>query len=312
MPSTTATETELPELATAVAEASPEPDDIEYPEGNWIAQSVWHGDAVRLAATALAHHFRERSDVLVAMEVRLYYQRGNNKVWLQPDVQVVFGVNRGNRTSYRIWEEGKPPDFVLEVASPSTADRDAREKAREYAEIGVREYWRLDPLGELMRTPLEGYVASEERYGPLEPVASTDGSGRLQSEVLGLELRSRRHDGATVLVFRDPRTGEEFDGAPEEAERRRRIAERDARSARQEASAAQQRASVAEHEASVAKQRASAAEQEAGVAKQRASAAEQELRAEKVLTSAANERVRELEERIRALTAPTAPPERDG
>ena len=275
---TNATETEPPRLATAVAETSPEPDDIEYPEGRWTAPSVWHGDAVRLAATALANHFRERSDVLVAMELRVYYQRGNNKVWLWPDVQVVFGVSRGNRTSYRIWEEGKAPDFVLEVASPSTADRDAREKAREYAEIGVREYWRLDPLGTLMRTPLEGYVAREGKDGPLQPVASSNRSGRLRSEVLGLELRSWREDGATVVVFRDPRTGEEFDGAPEgETERRRRIAERDSRSARQEASAAKR-----------------------------------ELRAEKVRASAANERVRELEERIHALTPPTAPPERDG
>ena len=283
---TTATETEPSGLVTPVAETSPELDDIEYPEGRWTAPSVWHGDAVRLAATALANHFRERSDVLVAMELRLYYQRGNNKVWLRPDVQVVFGVSRGNRTSYRIWEEGKAPDFVLEVASPSTADRDAREKAREYARIGVREYWRLDPLGTLMRTPLEGYVASDGKYGLVQPVASTDRSGRLRSGVLGLELRSQRQDGATVVVFRDPRTGEEFDGEPEESERR--IAERDARSARQEASAAKQRASKAEQEASLAKR---------------------ELRTEK---NRANERVRELEERIRALTAHTAPPERDG
>ena len=305
MPFTTAIETEVPELATAVAEESAEPDDIEYPEGNWIAQSVWHGDAVRLAATALAHHFRERSDVLVAMEVRLYYQRGNNKVWLQPDVQVVFGVNRGNRTSYRIWEEGKAPDFVLEVASPSTADRDAKEKAREYAEIGVREYWRLDPLGTLMRTPLEGYVASEGKYGPVQPVTGTDRSGRLRSGVLGLELRSRTQNEATVLVFRDPRTGEEFDGAPEEAERRRRIAERDARSVRQEANAAK-------NELRTEQNRANTAERELRAERNRANAAERELRVEKVSASAANERVRELEERIRALTAPSAPSEREG
>ena len=43
--------------------------------------------------------------------------------------------------------------------------------------------------------------------------------------MLGLELRSQRQDGATVLMFRDPRTGEEFDGALEEPERRRRAAE---------------------------------------------------------------------------------------
>ena len=254
MPIMTATETELPGLATAAAEASPEPDDIEYPEGNWTAPSLWHGDAVRQAATALASHFRERSDVLVAMEVRVYYQRGNNTVWLQPDVQVVFGVGRGNRTSYRIWDEGKSPDFVLEVASPSTADRDAREQAQEFAAIGVREYWRLDPLGELVRTPLEGYVASGGKYDPVQPVASTDRSGWLRSGVLGLELRSRRQDGATVLVFRNPRTGEEFDGTLEEAERRRRIAERDSQAARQEASVAKREASAAKERVRVLKE----------------------------------------------------------
>ena len=288
MPSTTATETELPGLA--VTEASPEPDDIEYPEGNWTAPSLWHGDAVRQAATALASHFRERSDVLVAMEMRVYYQRGNNTVWQQPDVQVVFGVGRGNRTSYRIWDEGKSPDFVLEVASPSTADRDARKKAQEFAAIGVREYWRLDPLGTLMGTPLEGYVASGGKYDPVQPVASTDRSGRLRSGVLGLELRSRRQDGATVLVFRDPRTGEEFDGALEEAERGRRIAEREAQAARLEASAARQEASAARLEASVANQETSAANQEA---------------------SAAKERARVLKEQLRVRTAHSPPQERD-
>ena len=298
MPSTTATETEVPGLTTAVAEAAPEPDEIEYPERSWIAQSVSHGDAVAQAKLALRSHFQERPDVLVAMELAVYYRRGNDQVWLQPDVQVVFGVSPEDRPSYKIWEEGKAPDFVLEVASPSTAERDAEYKAQEYAEIGVREYWRLDPQGTLMPTPLEGYEAGERKYAPVRPVASTDGGRWLRSGVLGLELRSRRQDRAMVLVFRDPRTGEEFDGALEETERRRRIAERDARSARQEASAA--------------KERASAAEQEASAAQQRADAAERELRAEKVRASAPNERVRELEERIRALTAHTAPPERDG
>ena len=311
MPITTATETELPGLATAVAEASPEPDDIEYPEGNWIAQSLWHGDAVRQAATALAHHFRERSDVLVGMELRMYYQHGNNEVWLQPDVQVVFGVSRGNRTSFRIWEEGKAPDFVLEVASPSTAERDAEDKAREYARIGVGEYWRLDPQGTLMGTPLEGYEAIGGEYDPVQPVASTARERWLRSEVLGLELRSRRQDGATVLVFRDPSTGEEFDGALEEAERRRRIAERDSQAARQEASAARQEASVAKQEASVAKQEASTAKQEASTAKQEASAAKQEASAAKQEASAAKERVRVLEEQLRARTAHSPPNERD-
>ncbi len=297
MPFTTATDTELAGRATAIADASAKLDEVDYPERNWIAQSIAHGDAVLQASAALRNHFRERTDVLVAMELAVYYRRDDNNLWLQPDVQVVFGVSPENRSSYRIWEEGKAPDFVLEVASPSTAENDAEHKAREYARIGVREYWRLDPDGTLMGSALEGYEASGGKYDPVQPVASSDRERRYRSQVLGLELRSQRQARATVLVFRDPRTGEETDGALEEAERRRRIAERDSRAAKQEVIAAKQRASAAE-------ERASAAEQETSAAKQEAIAAKQEA-------SAADERVRALEEQLRALTADTAPAERD-
>ena len=138
MPFTTATETELAGRAPTVAEASAKPGEVEYPERNWIAQSIAHGDAVLQAAAALRNHFRDRPDVLVAMELAVYYRRDDNTVWLQPDVLVVFGVNPENRRSYRIWEEGKAPDFVLEVASPATAGNDAKHKVREYSRIGVK------------------------------------------------------------------------------------------------------------------------------------------------------------------------------
>ena len=272
------TETEFPALtspgATAVA---PEPDEVEYPERRWTAPSVGHGDAVRQAATALDYYFRERADVLVAMELVVYYQRGNNQVWLQPDVQVVFGMEHcGNRGSFRVWEEGKGPDFVLEVASPATAEKDARHKAQEYARIGVREYWRLDPAGSLMETSLEGYSASGGQYELVQPVEGTGRDGALRSQVLGLELRSQKRKGVTVLVFSDPRTGEEFDGRLEAAERPRRIAEREKQTAEREKQTLQQRVSAAEQRANVA-----------------------------------DERARALEERLRALTAHAPLPERD-
>ena len=251
--------TEILPAASATAEAvSHEPDDIEYPQGHWIAQSVWHGDAVRLATTALHRHFRDREDVLVAMELVVYYRRGDIAACLQPDVQVMFGAGRsGDRGTYKVWEEGKAPDFVLEVASPSTAGNDARYKAGEYAGIGVREYWRLDPNGSLMDRPLEGYEVRGGRYKPVAAARRGGRGGYLRSRVLGLELRSAKKDGATVLVFRDPRTGEEFDGGLEEAEQRRQVAEK--------------RASVAE----------SQAHQEAGLrraAEERVRALEERLR----------------------------------
>ena len=254
------TEAVVPALTSpAAATAAPEPDDVEYPEGQWVAQSLWHGDAVRQATAALDHHFRERQDTLVAMEVRVYYVRGNDKVWLQPDVQVVFGVKRGNRSSYKIWEEGKAPDFVLEVASPSTAENDARHKAREYARIGVREYWRLDPTGSLMSSPLEGYVVCAGSYDEVEPVA---GGQWLRSEVLGLELRSESPEGATVLVFRDPETGEGFDGSLAAVEQRRRAAEDRASAQAKRANAEAKRRRAAEDRASAAEERVRALEKQ--------------------------------------------------
>ena len=268
---TPATETEVPSLISpATAAAVREPEDVEYPEGNWIAQSVWHGKAVNQATTALDNHFRNRENVLVAMELLVYYEPGNNKVCLKPDLQVVFGVPRGDRSSYKVWEEGKVADFGLEVASPSTADKDAKHKAQEYARIGVREYWRLDPTGSLLATPLEGWQANGESYRPVQPVASAARGGWLQSRVLGLELRSQRQDGATVLVFRDPLTGEEFDGGKGESERRRAAEER--------ANAEAKLRQTAEELASAEAQRASAEAERRLAAEERARALEKQLR----------------------------------
>ncbi|MDE0629448.1 MAG: Uma2 family endonuclease [Bryobacterales bacterium] len=273
MPATATLRKQFPAVVSEAPEAVPvEPDTVEYPEGHWTAQSIWHGDAIRQATVALLSHFSERKDVLVAMELVVYYERGNNKAHLQPDLQVVFGVDDRdrNRRSFKVWEEGKAADFVLEVASPSTAENDARHKAAEYLAIGVREYWRLDPEGSLMGRPLEGYEASGGRYGPMQ-AADCPGGGRwLRSEVLGLDLGSRRQDGATVVVFRDPLTGEEFDGGLREAERLRRIAE-------ERASAAEERASAAEENAHEEARLRRTAEEQANAAAERIRALEERL-----------------------------------
>lgn len=237
------TDTPVPTVpAVGVAADVPQAEEVEYPEGRWVAQSVSHGDAVEQATGSLRHHFREREDVLVAMELVVYYRRGDNRVWLQPDVQVVHGVGRGGRSVFKVWEEGKPPDFVLEVASPSTAGKDAQHKVGEYASLGVREYWRLDPVGELMARPLQGYVAGAGGY-ERAPAVAIEGRTWLRSEVLGLELRGERRERGTVLVFRDPSTGEEWASA---AERERQAIERELQAAERRANAADERARALE------------------------------------------------------------------
>ena len=130
-------------------------------------------------------------------------------------------------------------------------------QTREYIDdlFGVREYWRLDPEGTIMGAPLEGYRARRGRFKGVESIQGAGGVGYLRSGVLGLDLRTQRRNGAMVLVIRDPLTGEEFDGALEESERQRRLAEERERAAGNRASAAEEQMTVAKDEASAARER---------------------------------------------------------
>ena len=151
---------------------------------------------------------------------------------------------------------------MLEVASPSTVENDALHKAREYAAIGVREYWRLDPEGSLMGAPLEGYRAKWGRYDKVESVPGAGEVDYLRSSVLGLDLRTGMRDGATVLVIRDPLTGEEFHRPLEASERQRKLAEEQLAVARDEVRAARDEASTARDKLGAAEKRIRLLEQQ--------------------------------------------------
>lgn len=62
--------------------------------------------------------------------------------YLQPDI-IFVGKERSHLLSDR-GVEG-PPDLVVEIASPSTADRDRGIKLERYRLFGVAEYWVVDP-----------------------------------------------------------------------------------------------------------------------------------------------------------------------
>ena len=92
----------------------------------------------------------DRADVFIDTNSIVYYDPSNRNRRVQPDVYIAFDVDADtirHRNGYVIWEVGKPPDFVLEVASESTADNDTGYKRDLYARLGVREYWRFDRTG---------------------------------------------------------------------------------------------------------------------------------------------------------------------
>jgi hypothetical protein len=86
----------------------------------------------------------------VGAEVRVYrdIRAVAARQYREPDLAVAWDRPDAQRVVYLLEEEGKAPDFVLEVLSDSTKDQDARAKKRWYQAIGVREYVIADPSGD--------------------------------------------------------------------------------------------------------------------------------------------------------------------
>ena len=100
---------------------------------------------------SLAIHFGNPDTTIITSEIAaaLIPTRSYEGV-LYPDLLIAFNVDPAvdiARNGYLIPEQGKPPDFVMEVASESTARRDETIKREAYAAMGVPEYWRFDATG---------------------------------------------------------------------------------------------------------------------------------------------------------------------
>lgn len=93
------------------------------------------------------------------------------------------------RNAYVITEQGKSPDFVLEVASRSTGHVDVQDKPADYAVLGIPEYWCFDETGESHGARLAGNRLVGDRNEPVEIMELPDGSLEDCGEVLDLKER---------------------------------------------------------------------------------------------------------------------------
>ncbi len=292
-----------PPVSAAAAAASnvgaTRADDVFYPssDGRPMADDMWQGTALRSAAGDLE---AVRPTALVAWAILVYPEEGNNKNRIASDVLVGLGLGTHNRSSYFVWEEGKPPDWVLEVASPRKQAEDRGYKRRYYAEMGVPEYWMFDPKGDLYPPGiprLQGLKLVDGEYRPLESRV-VDGEWTIRSEVLGLDIRV---DGE-LLRFRDVATGRDVlrRSEVEAAIERYQAATRRHRAATERHRAATERAlaDAERHRAATerARSRREALRKAAEVrAEQEKARAEQEA----TLRSAAEARIAELEAALR-------------
>lgn len=140
--------------------------------------------------TMLIRHYGNQDNTLVLGEVPVFwYSSRNARI---PDLIIAFDVNPAtirDRNGYSIEEQEKPPHFVLEVASVTTARNDYTQKREDYAAFGIPEYWRFDPTGgRRYDEPLAGDRLVEGVYQPIEIVRVDDDRLWGHSDVLNLGL----------------------------------------------------------------------------------------------------------------------------
>ena len=199
----------------------------------------------RSVISSLALHYADEPNVTVASEVPVTPASPVREDVRIPDLLFVRDGDRElmeEQRGYVIDRQGKAPDFVLEVASPTTGRADYTDKRADYERFGIGEYWRFDPSGgEYHDAALAGDRLVDGVY---EPIAIEDlGDGRLRgySEALGLYVCWE--DG--MLRFFDPVT-ETYLYSHEEEQTGRTAAEARAEQERAERLAAQSRVEGAE------------------------------------------------------------------
>ena len=142
----------------------------------------------------LVEHFGNQNTTIITGEAYISRQPTSSRRGLfHPDLLIAFNVNPeagSDRNGYVIEEQGKPPDFVLEIGSASTGRRDVRDKRDGYAALGIPEYWRFDHSGgEYHGVPLAGDQLVEGVYLPIPVEQVDDQTHQGYSVALDLYLR---------------------------------------------------------------------------------------------------------------------------
>ncbi len=175
----------------------------------------------------LAEHLGSEETTLITSEAYISREpTSSSRGIFAPDLLIAFNVNPDAaiaRNGYVIQEQGKPPDFVLEIGSARTGRRDTTVKREGYAALGIPEYWRFDHSGGRHHgAALAGDRLVNGVYHPILIERIDDRTYQGYSEVLNLYLRWE--DGN--LGWYDPATGRHIPRFRDERERADREEER--------------------------------------------------------------------------------------
>lgn len=158
------------------------PDIAELPiEDGVPLESPWHRDQINLLIDSLISDWGERDNYFVGGNMFIYFskEQARNRDYRGPDFFVVKNVDgKLERGSWIVWEEnGRYPNVIIELLSPSTAELDKTVKKHLYEQtFRTPEYYGYDPTTK----ELFGWRLADGEYIDLEK----DEVGRLWSKEL--------------------------------------------------------------------------------------------------------------------------------
>lgn len=143
-----------------------------------------HLEQIMLLIKCLKWLWKDRYDFYAAGNLSIYYSPNQKKseYFRGPDFFVVLETERKTRKSWVVWEEdGKYPNFILEILSPTTANTDREYKKELYQNtFRTPDYFWFDPY----TLEFAGFHLVDGEYQPLEQ----NQQGYLWSRQLGLYL----------------------------------------------------------------------------------------------------------------------------
>jgi len=268
------------------------PEDDGEPMAETLAHAVQMVDLQWTLQTLFDRQGRSATTAVGGNQL-MYYNPRDGRDHVSPDVYVILDRRPPAPPSWKTWIEGKFPDIVFEISSPSTVDEDVGPKRALYARLQVREYYIYDPQQET--TPaFRGYERRGDRLEPLPLLMS----GGISSPLLNTELRpmampeTRRRPAGVWLRVLDPATGRPIEIAEEEHDAYQAAVEQLTATAEQLTVTAEQLTATSEQLTVTAEQLATARERLAAEEQARVAADERAARAEALLRALLDDQAR--------------------
>ncbi len=160
-------------------------DEIYYPDTDEsiMPEGILHFLlSVNLISMLLAF-FADRQDVKVFGNCMLYYEEGNRRKVISPDLMICFGLQETPKRVYKLWETNIVPSVVIEFASETTWLNDVSTKLALYQKLGVKEYYIYDVEYDNLPQPLLAYHLIDDELTQIQVE-----NRKILSESLNLEL----------------------------------------------------------------------------------------------------------------------------